>query len=67
MTIAKFAAIAESQGLIVIISLLSPKKGWRMKARKLFDKSMLIFMPGGFLWDDTEYEEPDHEEMMVEG
>lgn len=67
MTIAKFAAIAERQGFIVIISLLSPKKKWRMKARKLFDKSMLIHMPGGFLWEGTEYEDPDHEEMMVEG
>lgn len=67
MNVAKFAAIAESQGFIVIISLVSPKKEWRMKARKLFDKSMLIYMPGGFLWEGTEYEEPDHEEMMVEG
>lgn len=67
MSIAKFAAIAERHKIIVIISLLSPKKEWRMKARKLFDKSMLIYMPGGFLWPDTVYEEPDHEEMMVEG
>ena len=67
MAVARFAAIAERQGFIVIISLLSPKKEWRMKARKLFDKSMLIFMPGGFLWEGTDYEEPDHEEMMVEG
>jgi adenylylsulfate kinase-like enzyme len=67
MSVAKFAAIAEKQGFIVIISLLSPKKKWRMKARKLFDKSMLIFMPGGFLWEGTEFEDPDHEEMMVEG
>ena len=67
MTIAKFAAIAEKQGFIVIIALISQKKEWRMKARKLFDKSMLIYMPGGFLWEGTEYEEPDHEEMMVEG
>lgn len=67
MTIAKFAAIAERQGYIVIISLLSPKKSWRMKARKLFEKSMLIYLPGGILWEGTEYEEPDHEEMMVSG
>jgi adenylylsulfate kinase len=67
MTIANFASIAEKQGIIVIVSLLSPKKEWRMKARKLFDKSMLIYMPGGFLWEGTDYEEPDHEEMMVEG
>ncbi len=67
MRISFFASIAERQGFIVIISLLSPKKEWRMKARKLFEKSMLIYMPGGFLWEGTEYEEPDHEEMMVEG
>ena len=67
MSVAKFAAIMEKQGLIVIIALISPKKEWRMKARKLFDKSMLIYIPGGFLWEGTEYEEPDHEEMMAEG
>ena len=67
MSIAKFAAIAERQGFVVIIALISPKKEWRMKARKLFDKSMLIYLPGGILWEGTEYEEPDHEEMMAEG
>jgi len=67
MNIAGFASVAESQGFIVIIAVISPKKEWRMKARKLFDKSMLIYMPGGHLWKGTEYEDPDHEEMMVEG
>jgi hypothetical protein len=67
MDVAKYAAIAEKQGFIVIIALVSPKKEWRMKARKLFEKSMLIYMPDGHLWEGTEYEIPDHEEMMVEG
>jgi adenylylsulfate kinase len=67
MRIAKFATIAEGQGFVVIIALMSPKKEWRMKARKLFKKSMLIYMPGGHLWEGTEYEEPDHEEMMCGG
>ena len=67
MRIASFASIAEKQGVTVIISLISPKKKWRMKARKMFEKSMLIYMPGGFLWEGTDYEEPDHEEMMCEG
>lgn len=67
MTIARFAAIAEKQGFIVIIALISPRKIWRMEARKLFDNSMLIYLPGGVLWEGTDYEEPDHEEMMVEG
>jgi len=38
MTIANFASILEKQGFIVIIALISPKKDWRMKARKLFEK-----------------------------
>jgi len=67
MTIANFGSILEKQGFIVIIALISPKKEWRMKARKLFEKSMLIYLPSGFLWEGTEYEEPDHEEMMCEG
>jgi len=67
MRVANYAAIAERQGFIVIVAIISPKKEWRMKARKLFDKSMLIYMPSGKLWEGTEYEEPDHEEMMVEG
>jgi len=67
MKVASFASLVEKQGFIVIIALLSPKKEWRMKARKLFERSMLIFMPGGILWEGTEYEEPDHEEMMCEG
>lgn len=66
-TIAKFAAIAERQGFIVIIALISPKKEWRMKARKLFDKSILIYLPGGTLWENTEYEKPDTEEIMAHG
>lgn len=67
MKVASFATIAEKQGFIVIVSLISPKKEWRMKARKMFEKSMLIYMPNGYLWEGTEYEEPDHEEMMCEG
>jgi adenylylsulfate kinase-like enzyme len=67
LRIASFSAIAERQGLVVIVAMISPKKEWRMMARKLFEKSMLIYMPGGHLWEGTTYEEPDHEEMMCEG
>lgn len=67
MTIAKFAAIAERQGFVVIIALISPLKEWRMKARKLFDKSILIYLPGGTLWDGSTYEIPDTEEIMAHG
>lgn len=67
MRIARFAAIAEDQGFDVIVAVISPMKKWRMKARKLFNSSMLIYMPGGTLWEGTVYEDPDHEEMMCGG
>jgi adenylylsulfate kinase len=67
MTIAKFAAIAERQGFVVIIALVSPLKEWRMKARKLFDKSILIYLPGGILWEGSTYQIPDTEEIMAHG
>lgn len=65
LRVAGFAAILERQGYTVIISLVSPKKSWRMMARKKFARSFLIYMPGGTLWDGTTYEEPDTEEMMA--
>lgn len=67
MRIAKIAAIAESQGIVVIVALICPKKEWRMKARKLLNESLLIYLPGGILWEGTEYEEPDSEEIMCGG
>jgi len=67
MTTARFAALAEKQGFIVIICLLSPKKKWRMEARKLFDKSIIIPLPNGELWKDTTYDEVDIEETMLYG
>jgi len=67
MRLAKFAVIAEKQGFVVIVAAISPRKIWRMKARKMLNESMLIYMPGGFLWDGTDYEIPDHEEMMCGG
>lgn len=62
MKMAKFAAIAEEQGITVIIACLSPKRKWREEARKHFKQSELIYMKGGKLWKGTKYEEPIPEE-----
>lgn len=64
LRIAAFGSIAEDQGFLVIIALMSPKKEWRMEARKMFKRSMIIYVPGGTLWPGTIYEEPDHEEII---
>ena len=63
LNIAKIASIAENQGIIVIIALVSPKISWRTEARALFKESKLIYLPEGTLWHGTEYEEPTEDEL----
>jgi len=63
MRIASFASLAEDQGFVVIISLISPRRDWRKEARKMFKESKLIYVQGGTLWEGTSYEEPDSEEL----
>jgi len=45
--IGKWAAIFEKQGVISVVALLSEKKEWRERTRKLFNESRLIYLPGG--------------------
>jgi adenylylsulfate kinase-like enzyme len=56
------AAEYESRGFIVICSFVSPKKEWRDMMRSYWDRSYLIYLPGGKLWAGTTYEIPDEEE-----
>lgn len=63
MRLAKFAALLERQGFTPLVACVSPTKKLRQKARRLFNSSCLIYMPGGTLWKDTEYEEPDEDEL----
>lgn len=65
LSIACRAAKAEERGDVAIIACVSPKKAWRMKARSMFQESILIYRPGGTLWEGTTYEEPDAEEMRL--
>ena len=61
--IATIAKIAEEQNIIVIVACISPKKEWRMKVKKMFYEFKLFYVPGGYLWEGTQYEEPDEEEL----
>ena len=63
--IALIAAMLEQSGLVPIVACISPKKEWRMYARRMFRESVLIYRPGGTLWEGTTYEEPDAEEMRL--
>lgn len=65
LRIAKMAGIAEKQGIPVIVACVSPKREWREEARKMFRQSILIYVPGGILWPNTEYEEPTPDELRM--
>ena len=64
--IGKLAAIFERQGVVPIIALLSEKREWRKRTRKLFNSSKLIYLPGGKGPEGVIYEVPDEEEMNTE-
>ena len=59
---AKYAAEKESEGRIVILAFVAPRKQWRNKMRTHWKESRLIYIPGGTLWEGTEYEMPDEDE-----
>jgi len=61
--IGKIASMFEQQGVIPIIALLSEKKDWRNRTRKLFDNSRLIYLPGGNGPEGVVYEIPGPEEI----
>lgn len=62
-TLANLAHVLESQGLTVIVACISPRRAWRKAVREIFLQSMLVYLPGGTLWEGSEYEEPDAEEL----
>ena len=64
-SIALQAADAERAGQVAIVACVSPRKDWRQAMRTMFNKSILIYRPGGTLWEGTTYEEPDAEEMKL--
>ena len=63
MRMARVAGLIEKQGLDVIIAAIIPKRIWRDQARTFCKDSKLIYLTGGTLWDGTEYEEPNKEEL----
>ena len=63
MRMARFAAILEQQGFVPIVCCVSPTKALRNEARRLFHESQIIYIPGGKLWEGTNYEIPDISEI----
>lgn len=59
------AELAEKQGIIVVIALLSPFSYWRKRFIRRFKKSKLIYIKGGKLWPNTIYEPPMRDENPI--
>lgn len=59
---ADFAAIAERQGSIVIVSAIMPQEAMRMNGRSRVGKSYLIYVKGGTMWEGTVYFPPSKQE-----
>jgi len=62
MSAAEFAQEMETAGITVIVAFISPKRAWRDNMRALWQKSHLIYIPGGTLWPGTTYERPEDDE-----
>jgi len=64
MSAARKAQEYEQQGYVVILSFVAPKKSWRMEMRSHWQRSYLVHIPGGTLWEGTTYERPDLDELV---
>lgn len=56
------AKLYEDQGFTVVMAFICPKKKWRVQMRSMWRVSRLVYIPGGLLWEGTEYEVPDEDE-----
>lgn len=59
------ASVYEKQGYIVLLSFIAPRKEWRDMMRKYWQKSRVVYIPGGTLWEGTSYEIPEGDEFDV--
>jgi adenylylsulfate kinase-like enzyme len=59
------AAKLEENGNLVVCSFVAPKKRWRRMMRKYWKESLVVYIPGGTLWEGTTYEIPDLKELTI--
>ena len=60
---AQEAGKAEAMGIVVILSFVAPKKQYREMMARYWEEWIVVHIPGGELWEGTEYEVPDVEEL----
>lgn len=57
---------AEKMGFVVIVSFIAPKREWRDAMRMYWKQSRVIYLPGGTLWEGTNYEKPLERELWLD-
>jgi len=65
MDAAEMAAELEAEGKIVICAFVSPKREWRDAMREYWRMSIVVYIPGGTLWEGTKYERPTDGELTL--
>lgn len=61
--LAEEAAIIEGAGRVCIVAVMAPKREWRDMMRDMWQgRGRLVYLPGGSLWEGTEYELPSDDE-----
>lgn len=64
MGAAEEAAKLEEEGNIVLLSFIAPRREWRDMMRAQWEESVVVYIPGGTLWEGTTYEMPTEDELM---
>jgi adenylylsulfate kinase-like enzyme len=62
MGLAQAAMEAEQNGALVIVAAIAPKREWRSAMRAMWRNSRLVYMPGGYMWPGTSYEQVEEDE-----
>jgi len=62
---AELAARYELRDVIAVLSFIAPKREWRDMMRAKWKESRVVYIPGGYLWEGTEYEKPTDDELNI--
>lgn len=65
MKAASVAREYEEEGYTVIVAFVAPQAGWRNTMQQFWEKSIVIYIPGGTLWEGTSYQRPQEDELSI--
>lgn len=64
MEAARIAKIWEQKGYVVLVAMVAPYQDIRERMRHQWHQSRVIYLPGGTLWEGSEYQRPDEFELL---